>query len=144
MGVEYGCGVWVVGVDLWSSLMIEEQELIVCLEPTAASIWAFRELEKEDEKLSVAGTKYITIDAGGGTVDIMMFKRTDANRIEKLEADSGGGWGSTYIDQGFESDLQLLMGDVWHLCSKERPSGYRKVMDFERIKESFTPRRCQR
>ena len=116
-----------------------ENRLFVCLEPTAGSLWAQRIIARNSANLE--GTVCLTVDAGGGTIDTMLYKITGKNSLEKICSESGGNWGSTFIDEEFEQMLEQFFGQQIRIFRKERPAEYEQIMkEFEKRKEQFDPR----
>ncbi|XP_060591180.1 heat shock 70 kDa protein 12A-like [Ruditapes philippinarum] len=98
---------------------IQGKNLSLCLEPEAASIYC-RHLPvskcTEQEVTSISqfspGTKYLVLDAGGGTVDITVHEVTDNGNLKELHKASGGAWGGTKVDEAFEEFLSSIVGPV--------------------------------
>ncbi|XP_061164032.1 heat shock 70 kDa protein 12B-like [Saccostrea echinata] len=94
---------------------IHGENLTIALEPEAASIYCKHlSLEKgeEDEGFSVfqEGSRYLVLDAGGGTVDITLHEIQKDGRIRELEQATGGPWGGTFVDEAFYSVLSDVLG----------------------------------
>ncbi|GAQ79452.1 Molecular chaperones HSP70 [Klebsormidium nitens] len=72
--------------------------LIIVLEPEAASLYCQRNLEKE---LSLQDNEpYMVVDAGGGTVDLVVHEKRGEG-LGELEMGSGGTCGGSYVDDNF-------------------------------------------
>lgn len=94
---------------------IPSENLTMALEPEAASIYCKHlSLEQgQDQKgFSVfqEGSRYLVLDAGGGTVDITIHEIQKDGRIRELELASGGPWGGTYVDKAFYKVLSEILG----------------------------------
>ncbi|CAC5355526.1 unnamed protein product [Mytilus coruscus] len=87
---------------------IKSKDLIIALEPEAASIYC-QELrtnvdKKTDKTFSETikkGTKYVVIDLGGGTADITVHERQFDGSLEEVLPPSGGDWGGTSVDRAY-------------------------------------------
>ncbi|XP_076071445.1 heat shock 70 kDa protein 12A-like [Mytilus galloprovincialis] len=87
---------------------IQSKDLIIALEPEAASIYC-QELrtnvdKKTDKTFSETikkGTKYVVIDLGGGTADITVHERQFDGSLEEVLPPSGGDWGGTAVDRAY-------------------------------------------
>eukprot|EP01042_Synura_sphagnicola_P002364 gene2364-2836_t len=64
------------------------------------------------ELLSNVGTKFIVLDAGGGTVDLTSYEVISQApfRIKQLAAPTGGPFGSTVVDENYMSFIRDLIG----------------------------------
>ncbi|KAL4232762.1 Heat shock 70 kDa protein 12A [Mactra antiquata] len=103
----------------------ESDQLLIALEPEAASLCC-RHLPMTTIKGCSGGfvpfapkSKYLVLDAGGGTIDITIHQVQDNGSIKELYAANGGDWGGTYIDKAFRdllSDIveSTLMDDFQH------------------------------
>lgn len=95
---------------------IDEDQLSIALEPEAASIYC-RHLPvaaSANETISKlpAGTKYIVLDAGGGTVDITVHEVQESNTLREVRAANGGAWGGTMVNKAFEGLLRDIVGEM--------------------------------
>lgn len=93
---------------------IPNENLHIGLEPEAASIYC-RCLPSTEIKGSFSGlqegTKYMILDAGGGTVDITVHEIGERGRLQERHRPSGGHWGGTRVDQEFHKFLEEVFGD---------------------------------
>lgn len=95
---------------------ISADKLTICLEPEAASLLCRhlpveKTLGREKSLASFkAGTVYIVLDAGGGTIDITVHQIKRSGEIRELHKASGGDWGGTKVDNAFEHFLGELVG----------------------------------
>ncbi|XP_064601146.1 heat shock 70 kDa protein 12B-like [Liolophura sinensis] len=84
-------------------------QLAIALEPEAASIFCQSLLansRSDDEfcdadDISRNGSRYIVVDAGGGTVDTTVHEVMFTGDLKELHKASGGGWGGTQVDDQF-------------------------------------------
>ncbi|XP_045179839.2 heat shock 70 kDa protein 12B-like [Mercenaria mercenaria] len=92
---------------------IPKDNLYIGLEPEAASIFC-RFLPAMDCKGSMSGlqpgSKYMILDAGGGTVDITVHEVGDEGQLKEKHKASGGNWGGTRVDQEYHTFLQKIFG----------------------------------
>ncbi|XP_045179901.2 heat shock 70 kDa protein 12B-like [Mercenaria mercenaria] len=92
---------------------IPKDNLYIGLEPEAASIFC-RFLPVMDRKGSMSdlqpGSKYMILDAGGGTVDITVHEVGDEGKLKEKHKASGGNWGGTKVDQEYHTFLQKIFG----------------------------------
>ncbi|XP_064601143.1 heat shock 70 kDa protein 12B-like [Liolophura sinensis] len=94
-------------------------QLAIALEPEAASIFCQSLLansRSDDEfcdadDISGIGSRYIVVDAGGGTVDTTVHEVMLSGDLKELHKASGGGWGGTQVDDQF-TDLLLKIFTV--------------------------------
>ncbi|XP_069130149.1 heat shock 70 kDa protein 12A-like [Argopecten irradians] len=117
-------------------------QLVIALEPEAASlncrslpVSTFVQTENEQvSKLTFEpGTKYLVIDAGGGTIDIVAHKVRKDGRIRELFRATGGAWGGTVIDRQFIAMLDKIFGaEFIGAFQHEFPKDYVELLqDFE-------------
>ncbi|KAH3757324.1 Heat shock 70 kDa protein 12A [Pelomyxa schiedti] len=107
--------------------------VILALEPEAASV-----AMKDKLRFSV-GTKYILVDAGGGTVDITVHETISDTTIVELLRPSGGPWGSTNVNSHFFKLMEDVFGDDVIAMAKEDAS----VFDLEDAIESMKLNLCE-
>ncbi|KAL5012752.1 hypothetical protein ScPMuIL_011303 [Solemya velum] len=96
---------------------IDGDSLEIALEPEAASIYCrhipLQRKEKEGKVVVECfspGSKYLVLDAGGGTVDITVHEVTANRSIRELHQASGGPWGGTMVDDEFKKLLISIFG----------------------------------
>ena len=97
---------------------IRSESLTIALEPEAASIFCrhlpldrFEDSCGDNVAKYPPGTKYMILDAGGGTVDITIHEITSSGSLKEIKAASGGGWGGILVDKAFEDLLIDLLGN---------------------------------
>ncbi|KAG8185066.1 hypothetical protein JTE90_017080 [Oedothorax gibbosus] len=143
------------------------EQLLIALEPEAASIFCRRlrlyqlvppvispqrlslpnikepaDGYLEPAVLENAGTRYIVVDCGGGTVDITVHEIIDEHgTIKELHKATGGPYGSVGIDLEFEKLLEDIFGaDFIHQFRVKRPVGWVELMAaFEARKRNASP-----
>lgn len=131
---------------------IHSESLTIALEPEAASIFC-RHLPLDrfiDSSGDIAkyppGTKYMILDAGGGTVDITIHEITSSGSLKEIQAASGGGWGGILVDKAFEDLLIDILGkDVYgEFLKKETEDWIDLGRIFELKKKTIDPRKDNR
>lgn len=123
--------------------------LRIVYEPDCASISCQYEAADEEKEMNHGdddagsafkpGTRYILIDAGGGTVDIACHQVQDAMEMEEVHRPTGGPWGSDYIDSFFDALLDEIFGEgTMRTFRMSMPSVHTKVIDnFRKSKMQF-------
>ncbi|XP_060594731.1 heat shock 70 kDa protein 12A-like [Ruditapes philippinarum] len=127
--------------------------LTIALEPEAASLYC-RHLPVERHvgtdtkaKFSLAkfkaGTKYLVLDAGGGTVDITVHEVMEDAKLKELHKASGGAWGGTKVDEAFRQFIiKLVGGPVVKKFQEKHMEDYLEIFrDFEIKKRDIGPSR---
>ncbi|XP_052780048.1 heat shock 70 kDa protein 12A-like isoform X2 [Mya arenaria] len=95
---------------------IPAEKLTIALEPESASIYC-RNLQLErsggEHTLSTlkSGTKFLVVDAGGGTVDITVQEITTNGAMKNIYKASGGDWGGTKVDDAYIKFLADVVGN---------------------------------
>lgn len=121
-------------------------QLIIALEPEAASIYC-KQLPVErleganTNSVFPPGSKYLVLDAGGGTVDITVHEIVQNGYLHELERASGGDWGGISVDNAFKNTLaEIVTEELLASYNYKHPSDYIELfMSFETGK-----RRCGR
>lgn len=128
---------------------IKKEDLIIALEPEAASIYC-QHLQFENEKQDLSatimgvvkpGTKYMVVDLGGGTADITIHKKAEDNTLEELLPASGGPWGGKSVDDAFMKFLRDLSGQkAMDLLKEKAMEDYVEICrTFETKKRTILP-----
>ncbi|XP_060574858.1 heat shock 70 kDa protein 12B-like [Ruditapes philippinarum] len=123
-------------------------KLTIALEPEAASIFC-RHLSVDTAisggSLSIAkmpvGTRYMVLDAGGGTIDITVHEVVSEHSVKEIQSASGGGWGGILVDKAFENLLIDLAGpDVYDAFKRTETEDWLDLWrDFEVKKRAVAP-----
>lgn len=94
---------------------------------------------KQDNSAFAPGTRYILIDAGGGTVDIACHQVLAEMEMEEIHRPTGGPWGSDYMDGFFDELLDEIFGQgTVDKFRRSRPAVYTKIVDnFRKSKMLF-------
>lgn len=127
---------------------IDNDNLTIALEPEAASLFC-RHLPVEktgganQPSLSQfkAGTKYLVVDAGGGTVDITVHEVLPGGKLKEIQKASGGAWGGTRVDEAYKQFLiKLFSAPVIKRFQDKHMEDYLDIFrDFEVKKRDITP-----
>ncbi|WAR26061.1 HS12A-like protein [Mya arenaria] len=91
------------------------KNLTLALESEAAAIWCrFLPVKKCGDGKSLktfkTGTKYLVVDAGGGTVDIAVQTVLENDMIENIHIPGGGDCGGTKVDEAYIQFLTDIVG----------------------------------
>ncbi|KAK3602785.1 hypothetical protein CHS0354_026334 [Potamilus streckersoni] len=95
---------------------ISSSQLLISLEPEAAAILCrYLPLDKLSTGTNALspfdpGSKYVVIDAGGGTIDIAVYEIQQNSTIKELYKASGGHWGGANVDKEFIDLISEIMG----------------------------------
>ncbi|KAL3878914.1 hypothetical protein ACJMK2_031240 [Sinanodonta woodiana] len=96
---------------------ISDNQLLISLEPEAASLYCRRiplELKESDGTSSIvplsSGTRYIVVDAGGGTTDITIHEILEDGNVKEMYKATGGAWGGQEVDEAFKQFLIKIFG----------------------------------
>nr|XP_034311557.1 heat shock 70 kDa protein 12A [Crassostrea gigas] len=117
---------------------IPGHQLMIALEPEAASIYCKHlPVEKLEGTNTISafqpGSKYLVLDAGGGTVDITVHEVKPNGHLKELDRASGGDWGGTSVDMAFKSALAEIVteGMIEGYCHKFTGDYIELFRDFE-------------
>ncbi|XP_052781386.1 heat shock 70 kDa protein 12A-like [Mya arenaria] len=125
---------------------ISSDKLILALEPEAAAIYCRHIPAKkagEDGSLSTfeTGSKFLVVDAGGGTVDIAVQEVAENGSMKNIYKASGGDWGGTKVDEAYVKFLENMLGtdsiDAFKRCYME--DYIYMIRDFEMKKRDVDP-----
>lgn len=114
----------------------EQERLILALEPEAAAIYC---QQKKNIPLA-AGTRFMVVDCGGGTVDITVHEVV-GHGLREIAEGAGGNHGSTYVDRSFLSYLEKkLSREALADFRRSHPLEYLELLkNWEDIKCGFDP-----
>ncbi|XP_053376516.1 heat shock 70 kDa protein 12B-like [Mercenaria mercenaria] len=128
---------------------IATDKLSIALEPEAASLFCRHlSVDKRVDTTGIAiasfaaGTKYMVLDAGGGTIDITVHEVQPTGTVKEIKAASGGGWGGTLVDKAFEELLIDIVGkNVYSEFKKDQTEDWLDLCrDFEIKKRNVSPK----
>lgn len=117
----------------------DPDRLILAREPTAAALYC---VAKGEQLLSAAGTRFMVIDAGGGTVDITSYQVGGDGRLDELGLPNGAKSGSEYLNRDFmEQVLYPHFGADFfgRLLGAHRQMLYPMMASWELAKRTFSP-----
>ncbi|XP_061183230.1 heat shock 70 kDa protein 12B-like [Saccostrea echinata] len=124
---------------------IPGHQLMIALEPEAASIYCKHlPVEKFEGTNHISvfqpGSKYLVLDAGGGTVDITVHEVKSNGNLKELDRASGGDWGGTSVDLAFKNALMEIVteGMMEGYCHKYTADYIAMFRDFEIKKRKRT------
>ncbi|WAQ95709.1 HS12A-like protein, partial [Mya arenaria] len=93
---------------------IENECILLALEPEAATSWCKRKQEEIDPKgpLSKKDANIMVVDVGGliDLINIKYFKKTEKGGIKLIQKPEGGAWGGTAVDKTFLRFLDEVFG----------------------------------
>ncbi|XP_041272562.1 heat shock 70 kDa protein 12A-like [Onychostruthus taczanowskii] len=113
------------------------RNLIIALEPEAASLWCkqlphegFMADSSDKKKFEDSpGIQYVVLDCGGGTIDITVHEIQENHYLKELHKATGGGWGGNRVDENFISFLKEIFSDgVWDEYVKKHPTELQNMM----------------
>jgi hypothetical protein len=117
--------------------------LCLVLEPEAAALHCLEQEQQADPDHTALqpGTRFMVVDAGGGTVDITVHEVGPEGGLEEVVAGGGGLHGSMYVDQAFHEHLQSKLGkEVVERFHREKPFGVVKLLaSWEQAKCGYWP-----
>ncbi|XP_056014931.1 heat shock 70 kDa protein 12B-like isoform X2 [Ostrea edulis] len=120
---------------------ISTDRLKIALEPEAAALFCkYLPIEKRGDTFQ-PGSKYMVIDAGGGTIDITVHEVQTNKTLKELYKANGGPWGGVRVDEA----LRDLLADIVGTDIMEKFSLSQKIdeidlfRDFEIKKKTIKP-----
>ncbi|XP_052794431.1 heat shock 70 kDa protein 12A-like [Mya arenaria] len=108
---------------------LDGNRLTIALEPEAASLFCMRVPIKSQAEASTTvsqfqeGTKYMVVDAGGGTVDVIVHEIVGDKKLKELTSASGGPWGGTMVDNEFDAFMETIFGKDFYYRFKNECVG---------------------
>ncbi|XP_021373555.1 heat shock 70 kDa protein 12B-like isoform X2 [Mizuhopecten yessoensis] len=124
---------------------IQGNHLLIALEPEAASLYCkYLPFERKGEgglKTFTAGSKYLVLDAGGGTIDITAHEVQRDGSLKEIFKANGGDWGGTKVDHAFQVLLSGIIGNgAFHsFIEKNKADMVEFFRDFEVKKRTIKP-----
>jgi Hsp70 protein len=79
----------------------DPERLLLAREPTAAALYCVA----KGEQVTAPGSRFMVIDAGGGTVDITSYQVADDGRLVELGQPNGTNSGSEYLNREFMENV---------------------------------------
>ncbi|XP_045202781.2 heat shock 70 kDa protein 12B-like [Mercenaria mercenaria] len=127
---------------------IPGEHLILALEPEAASMFCkYLPVERmsgsSDKTITCFKTKskYLVLDAGGGTIDITVHEVLPNGKLRELYKANGGAWGGTTIDDAFLEFIEGITGtEVMARFREDHKDDYIDLLrEFEVKKRTVQP-----
>ena len=99
--------------------MGNRHELKLISEPEAAAVYTLKTIQPSGLKV---GDNFIVCDAGGGTVDLIAYKVTQASplRVEESAVGTGGLCGSAFLNYRFEDHVKERIGEERYNTMREK------------------------
>jgi molecular chaperone DnaK (HSP70) len=116
----------------------DPERLLLAREPTAAALYC---VAKGERLLTTAGTRFMVVDAGGGTIDITSYQVKGDGRLDELGLPTGAKSGSEYLNREFTDQVlaEHFGPDFFRLLvSEHRQMLYPLLAAWERVKRSFS------
>jgi molecular chaperone DnaK (HSP70) len=112
----------------------------LALEPEAAALTIFEDLKIQNLQSSFENTKFIVVDAGAGTLDIVVLNTLNGNRFEELAPATGGPGGSSKVDYAFLKMFREIFADFEIGAFLNRMKFLEEELknSFETVKESIS------
>ena len=116
---------------------IPDERLRLALEPEAAAIQVYLtqgqmpgEVGHGGLDLIQAGSRFMVVDGGGGTVDITAYRVVEKKGLEEIGRAKGERLGSQYLNQGFIDLVSVHLGgsSVAYEMEKADPVGFSDLM----------------
>ncbi|CAG8793833.1 26611_t:CDS:2, partial [Racocetra persica] len=114
------------------------QNLQFTTEPEAAAVHCMKVLNDHGLK---AGSTFLIVDCGGGTVDLTVRKLLKNNQLSEITERTGGFCGGSYVDKNFIKYLEDKVGKnaISYLRDKNYRQFHYMIHQFcERVKIPFT------
>ncbi|MCI0457670.1 MAG: HSP70 family protein [Gemmataceae bacterium] len=146
--------IWTDSDKRWMRLAAERAGLVtsaddsadrmcLVLEPEAAALYCLDQERLSDPDLSQLqpGTRFMVVDAGGGTVDITVHQVGEGAWLEEVVSGGGGLHGAQFVDAAFRQYLEATFGsEVLRRFRNEEPFAFVKLSeDWEQAKCHYRP-----
>ncbi|KAK3611845.1 hypothetical protein CHS0354_040519 [Potamilus streckersoni] len=124
---------------------IPSNQLTLALEPEVASLYCntipLASANEGEACVLHSGAKYVLIDAGGGTVDIIAHEVMCDGSLNEIYRSNGGPWGGTEVDKAYFNFLTDLIGkSVFDNFKKKHMEDYIYLCrEFEQKKRTIEP-----
>ncbi|XP_060580179.1 heat shock 70 kDa protein 12B-like [Ruditapes philippinarum] len=129
---------------------LSSESIMIALEPEAASVCC-RQLDvctvDRDTGVTLSslevGSRYLVLDAGGGTIDLTVHEITSAQCIKQVVASSGNIHGGNAVNDEFENFLKTVLSDEkYERFKRTETEDWLYLMgDFETKKKSYNPQK---
>lgn len=117
----------------------ERDRLLLAQEPAAAALYC---KAKGETLLSTPGTRFMVVDAGGGTVDIASYQVAPDGRLSELAPARSAANGSEFINVAFLDEVlagQFGSATIGRLLGERRAAVAGTIDAWERAKRAFSP-----
>lgn len=117
----------------------DPDRLLLAQEPAAAALYC---AAKGERLLSTPGTRFLVVDAGGGTVDITSYQVAADGRLSELAPAVGAFTGSDFINLAFMNEVlpeQFGVGVIERILDEQRGAIAGMMGAWERAKRAFSP-----
>ena len=117
----------------------DRDRLLLAQEPAVAALYC---AAKGETLLRTPGTRFMVVDAGGGTVDITSYEVTKDGRFDQLTPAVSALTGSDLINVAFVNDVlagQFGQGIIGRILTSHRPAVAATIDAWERAKRAFSP-----
>lgn len=128
---------------------IDSEMLTLALEPEAAALYVkYIPVEKRVDKSNEGvlevfrpGTKYIIVDAGGGTIDITAHEVLEDGHVKEIIKATGCNWGGTRVDLEYMDFIKSIIGkDTTKHIEESKPDVFFETCrEFEDAKRRIKP-----
>ncbi|CAB5180917.1 unnamed protein product [Rhizophagus irregularis] len=105
----------------------ESNKVEFTTEPEAAAIYCMRNLEGQNETISI-NASFMVVDCGGGTVDLTTRKLLRDNKLSEITERTGDFCGGSYVDREFIKFLSRRLGKSTINLLKENNYGQMQYM----------------
>ena len=115
----------------------DPERLILAREPAVAALYC---LAKGETVLGTPGTRFMVVDAGGGTVDVTSYQVSGDGRLNELTPATGAKTGSDYLNKAFMNEVlveRFGASAVTKILSEQRGALAGTMNAWERAKRSF-------
>lgn len=117
----------------------DPDRLLLAQEPAAAALHC---AAKDETLLGTPGTRFMVVDAGGGTVDIASYQVAPDGRLNPLATARSAATGSEFINRAFlDRVLAAEFGSaiIGRLLNERRSAVADTIDAWERAKRTFSP-----
>ncbi|XP_069131214.1 heat shock 70 kDa protein 12B-like [Argopecten irradians] len=124
---------------------IAGNRLKIALEPEVASLYCkYLPVERKEGEGEMkgfsSGSKYVVLDAGGGTIDITIHQVQRDGSLKEIHKANGGDWGGTKVDDVFQLLLSGIIGNgAFRRFMENKADMVDFLRDFEVKKRTIKP-----
>ncbi|KAN0033496.1 hypothetical protein ACTA71_007183 [Dictyostelium dimigraforme] len=114
----------------------DKLSLMFSFEPEAGALDCI--FESSNGYSVLVGQKFMVIDNGGGTSDIIAYEQLDGGKLKTISRPFGGDFGSNRVNKNFRLFLKELLGKEVFKKRKNSPH-FQDIFDkFELLKKTYT------